>query len=178
MCEGSVDCALHQDDFCLLEQPQGGGMVQLFHVSKPKPLQIVAQPSVADTLPSSCDWHRTLPSDIPLKREMVLDVAVFDSILKDWMVPTKSTTSGPGVVLYNYQQGLLHCRSEPHQLVQGPLCVSSNIAEDPLPEEQFAAMDPYSLQLGSLDQNTGLHQLNHYMQSALQQDGLTEENLY
>ncbi|KAI9533670.1 hypothetical protein NQZ68_019751 [Dissostichus eleginoides] len=94
------------------------------------------------------------------------------------MVPTKSTTSGPGVVLYNYQQGLLHCRSEPHQLVQGPLCVSSNIAEVPLPEEQFAAMDPYSLQLGSLDQNTGLHQLNHYMQSALQQDGLNEENLY
>ncbi|XP_010787785.1 neuronal PAS domain-containing protein 4-like isoform X1 [Notothenia coriiceps] len=230
MCEGSVDCALHQDDFCLLEQPQGGGMVQVHHVPQhvlpthsglltpnqsptstepnhynereqeeisilaqqisslassfsmyqsPNPLQIVAQPSVADTLPSSCDWHCTLPSDIPLKREMVLDVAVFDSILKDLdMVPTKSTTSGPGVVPYNYQQGLLHCRSEPHQLVQGPLCVSSNIAEDPLPAEQFAAMDPYSLQLGRHDQHTGLHQLNHYMQSALQQDGLTEENLY
>ncbi|KAI9533669.1 hypothetical protein NQZ68_019750 [Dissostichus eleginoides] len=112
MCEGSVDCALHQDDFCLLEQPQGGGMVQVHHVPQhvlpthsglltpnqsptstepnhynereqeeisilaqqisslassfsmyqsPNPLQIVAQPSVADTLPSSCDWHRTLP---------------------------------------------------------------------------------------------------------------------
>lgn len=30
MCESPVDCALHQDDFSLLEQPQGGGLIQ-FH---------------------------------------------------------------------------------------------------------------------------------------------------
>ncbi|KAF1375943.1 hypothetical protein PFLUV_G00225440 [Perca fluviatilis] len=232
MCESPVDCALHQDDFSLLEQPQGGSLVQVHHVphhvlpihsslltpnQSPtstesnhynereqaeisilaeqisslassfsmyhtlSPLQNVAQPATTNTLPSACDWahHPPLPSAPPLKREMVLDDGVFDSILKDLdAVTRKSSMSGPGDVACSYQQGLLRCRSGPHQLEQEPLWLSPPITEDPLPAEQFTAMDPFSLQSGHYDQNTELHQLNHYMQSALRQDGLAEENLY
>ncbi|XP_029305989.1 LOW QUALITY PROTEIN: neuronal PAS domain-containing protein 4-like [Cottoperca gobio] len=232
MCESPVDCALHQDDFGILEEPQGGSLIQVHHVPQhvlpihsgpltpnQSPtstesnhynekeqaeisilaqqisslassfsmyhtlnlLQNVPQPAPTNALPSACDWHHhpPLPSDVPLKREPVLDVGVFDSILKDLdMVTRKSSMCGPGAVTYSYQQGLLHCRSESHQLEQGPLGLSPTIAEDPLPAEQFTSTDPFSLQLGHHDQNTELHQLNHYMQSALQQDGLAEENLY
>lgn len=34
MCESPVDCALHQEDFSLLEQPQGGSLVQVHHVPR------------------------------------------------------------------------------------------------------------------------------------------------
>ncbi|XP_078128700.1 neuronal PAS domain-containing protein 4-like [Sander vitreus] len=232
MCESPVDCALHQDDFSLLEQPQGGSLVQVHHVphhvlpihsslltpnQSPtstdsnhynereqaeisilaqqisslassfamyhtlSPLQNVAQPATTNTLPSACDWphHPPLPPAPPLKREMVLDGGVFDSILKDLdAVTRKSSMSGPGDVACSYQQGLLRCTSGPHQLEQEPLWLSPPITEDPLPAEQFTAMDPFSLQSGHYDQNTELHQLNHYMQSGLRQDGLAEENLY
>ncbi|XP_070772712.1 neuronal PAS domain-containing protein 4-like [Enoplosus armatus] len=232
MCESPVDCVLHQDDFSLSEQPQGGSLVQMHHVphhvlpmhsslltpnQSPtstesnhynereqaeisilaqqisslassfamyhtlKPLQNVAQPQTTNALPSACDWphHPPPPSVFPPKRELVLDDGVFDSILKDLdMVARKSSASGPGVVSYSYQQGFLHSRSGCHQLEQEPLGLSPTIPEDPLPAEQFTAMDTFSLQLGRHDRNTGLHQLNHYMQRNLQQDGLTEENLY
>ncbi|XP_051234839.1 neuronal PAS domain-containing protein 4-like [Dicentrarchus labrax] len=232
MCESPVDCALHQDDFSLLEQPQGGSLVQAHHVPQLlpilstlltpnqsptstestnynereqaeisilaqqisslassfsiyhtlNPLQNVAQPAATNTLPSACDWptsHPPLSSVLSSKRNPVLDDVVFDSILKDLdMVTRKSCMSDSGVVPYNYQQGLLHSRSGSHQLEQEPLSISTTIPEDPLPAEQFTVRDPFSLQLGHHDQNTGLHQLNHYMQSGLQQDGLAEENLY
>lgn len=219
-CESPVDCALHQDDFSLLEQPQGGSLVQAHHVPHHvlpehsslltpdqsthynereqaeisilaqqisslassfamyhtlNPLQNVVQPVTSDTLLSACDWphHPPPPSGLPPKRELVLDDGVFDSILKDLdMVTRKSNLSGPGVAPYSYQQGLLHSRSGSHQLEQGPLGLSPTIPEDPLPAEQFTVMDAFSLQLGRHDQNTGLHQLNHYVQSGLQQGNI------
>ncbi|XP_022599540.1 neuronal PAS domain-containing protein 4-like [Seriola dumerili] len=138
-------------------------------------------PAATDALPSACDWphHPALPSVLPLKRELALDDGVFDSILKDLdMVARKSSTSGPAAVSYSYQQGLVCSRSGPHHLEQESLGVSAATPEDPLPAEQFTAMDAFGLQLGHHDQNTGLHQLNHYMQSSIQQDELAKENLY
>lgn len=228
MCESPVDCALHQDDFRLLEQPQGGSLVQahlvphhvlpmhssfltpnqsptstesnhynereqaeisilaqqisslassfaMYHTLNP--LQNVAQPATTNALPSACDWphHPPLPSVLPPKRELVLDDGVFDSILKDLdMVTRKCDMSGPGVAPYSYQQGLLRSSSGSHHLEQEPLGLSPNIPEDPLPAEQFVATGPFSLQLGRHDQITGLHQLNHYMQSSLQQGKTTQ----
>ncbi|XP_073338512.1 neuronal PAS domain-containing protein 4-like [Pagrus major] len=212
MCESPVDCALHQDDFGLLEQPQGGGLVQAHHVPHhvlPVPsslltpnqsptstesshynereqaeISILAQQisslasnfamyhtlnptqpglGLGTTIPSACDWPRHPP---PLKRELDLDDCVFDSILKDLdMVTRKSSLSEPGVAPCSYQQGLLGSRSGSQQLEQ----------ELTIPEETIPVMDAFSLQLGRHDQITGLHQLNHYMQSGLQQD---EANLY
>ncbi|KAG7230071.1 hypothetical protein INR49_009791, partial [Caranx melampygus] len=204
MCESPVDCALHQDDFSHLEQPEGDGLVQVQHVvphhallplhsslltpsqspTSAEPTQynereqaeisILAQqisslassfdmchtlkplqPAATDVLPSSCSWshHPALPFVLPHKRELVLDDGIFDSILKDLdMVARKSSTSGPTAVSYSSQEGLVCSRSGPNHV------------------EQFTAMDPFSLLLGHHDQNTGLHQLNHYMQSSLQQD--------
>lgn len=223
MCESPVDCALHQDDLSLLEQPQGGSLAQVHHVphhALPEhsrllapdqsthynereqaeisilaqqisslassfamyhthfthfthtPLQNVVQPATSDTLLSPCGWpsHPPLSSGRPPKRELVLDDGVFDSILNNLDIVTrKNSLSGPGVVPYSYQQGLLRGRSGSHQLEQGPLGLSPTIPEDPLPAEQFTVMDVFGLQLERHDQNTGLHQLNHYVQSGLQQ---------
>ncbi|XP_008305006.1 neuronal PAS domain-containing protein 4-like [Stegastes partitus] len=228
MCESPVDCALHPDDFGLLEQPQGGSLVQLHHVPHPElpmhsslgapnqsaistesnqynereqaeisilaqqisslassfdmhhtlnPLTNVVQPAATSTLPSACDWsHNPCLPSVPLSK-LVLDDGVFDSILKDLdMVTRKSSTSSPGVICYSYQQGFMCGRSGSEQQ---PLGLT---AENPLPTEQFPAgsiaLDPFSLQMGHHGQNTGLHQLNHYMQRSLRQDGLAEENLY
>lgn len=226
VCESPVDCALHQDDFGVLEQPEGGSLVQVHHVphnalpihsslltpnQSPtstesnqynereqaeisilaqqisslassfdmyhtlKPLQNVVQTAAADTLSSACDWphHPPLPSVLPLKHELVLDDGVFDSILKDLDMDTrKSSTSGPAVVSYSHQQGSVCSGSGPRRLAQEPLGLSSANPEEPLPAEQFTAMDPFTLQLGRSDQNTGLHQLNRYMQSSLHQGNI------
>lgn len=209
MCEGPVDCALHQDDFGLLEQPQGGGLVQAHHVPHhvlPVPsslltpnqspastesghynereqaeISILAQQisslasnfamyhtlnptqpglGVGTTTPPACDWPRHPP---PLKRELDLDDCVFDSILKDLdMVTRKSILSEPGAAACSYQQGLLGSRSGSQQLEQ----------ELTIPDETLPVMDAFSLQLGRHDQITGLHQLNHYVQSGLQQGNI------
>ncbi|KAG7999961.1 hypothetical protein GBF38_002055 [Nibea albiflora] len=95
---------------------------------------------------------------------------MFDSILKDLDTVTwKRNLSGPGVVPYGYQQGSLRSRNGSRQLDQNALGLTPSIPEGPLPAEQFTVMDAFDLQLERHDQNTGLHQLNHYMQSGLQQ---------
>ncbi|MEQ2298031.1 hypothetical protein AMECASPLE_000941 [Ameca splendens] len=213
MCESQVECAsLHPDDINLLDDPQGGILVQLhqeqlhqeifMHSSILTPTQspIAREPNLYDereqaeisilaqqisSLASSFNMNRSLNplqnvipaatanrdwlqgSPLPLsllpKHEPAYDDCTLDSILKDLnMVSRKSSTPSPEVVSYSYQQGL--------------------ISGDSLPAEQFStggiAIDPFSLQLENHGQNIGLHQLNHYMQSSLQQDGLAEENLY
>ncbi|XP_037322344.2 neuronal PAS domain-containing protein 4-like isoform X2 [Pungitius pungitius] len=133
--------------------------------------------------PAGRQWpcHPALPSAPPLKGELELDDGVFDSILKDLDVDVgagKEDFPPPGVAAFGYQQGLLRCRMGSHESEPEPLGLSPTIAEDPLPAEQFIAVEPFSLQLGRHDRNTGLHQLNRYMQSHLQQGELAEENLY
>ncbi|XP_069546156.1 neuronal PAS domain-containing protein 4-like [Brachyistius frenatus] len=215
MCESPVDCALHPDEFSLVEQPQGGSVVQLHHVPhihapihpclltpnqspistesdqfnerEQAEISILAQQ--ISSLASSFDMHHTLnplqpaaatttcnwPRNPPLplvplpKQELVLGDGVFDSILKDLdMVRRKS-----------YQQGSVCSRSEARREELEPLGI---MAEDPLPAEQFTtgsiAPEPFSMQLGHHDQNTGLHQLNHYMQRSHLRDGLAGANLY
>ncbi len=219
MCESPVDCALHQDDFSLLEQPQGGSLVQAHHVPhhvlpahsslltpsqsptstesnhynemEQAEISILAQqisslassfamyhsmnPSqsaTTNTPPLACDWplRSPLPSVLPPKRELVLSDDIFDSILKDLdMVVRKSSLSNSGVVSHSYQQGLLRSRNGSHQMERQPLGHSPTIPEDQLSAEQFAVMDAFSLQLGHHEQNTGLHQLNHYLQRGPQQ---------
>lgn len=121
------------------------------------PLHNVAQRPITDTLTSACSW----PSHpLETKSELILDDGVFDSILKDLDLVTRK--SSPAATPYSYQQNLL-CSF--HQLEQEPPSLSPTIPDDLLPAERF----PASLQMGRHDQNTGLHQLNHYMQSGLQQ---------
>lgn len=131
-----------------------------------KTLQNVAQPATTSTLPSACEWPRH-PSLLPPKPELVLDDVTFDSILKDLdLVPGKSSLSGPGAGPDSYQPSLL--RGSP-QLEQEPLDLSPTTTEDLLLVEQLTVMEAFSLQLDHHDHNTGLHQLNHYMQDSLQQ---------
>nr|XP_040034636.1 neuronal PAS domain-containing protein 4-like [Gasterosteus aculeatus aculeatus] len=140
-------------------------------------------PATTNAQPSGREWpcHPPIPSALPLKGELDLDDCVFDSILKDLDVGArKDCFSRPGVAAFGDQQGLLRCRIGSHESEPEPepLCLSPTTTEDPLSAEQFIAMGPFGLQLGRHDRNTGLHQLNRYMQSPLQQDELAEENLY
>uniref|UniRef100_A0A3Q2FFT3 Neuronal PAS domain-containing protein 4-like n=1 Tax=Cyprinodon variegatus TaxID=28743 RepID=A0A3Q2FFT3_CYPVA len=114
------------------------------------PLQNVAPVANAD-----CDLLQASPLPLTLhpKHEPVYDDCTLDSILKDLnMVSRKSSAPSPDMS-YSYQQG--------------PASGNS------LPAEQLSkssiALDPFGVQLGSHDQNVGLHQLNHYMQSSFQQ---------
>lgn len=128
------------------------------------PLQNVVPAPTSNSLSSACHWPH--PPHFPPKSELVLDDGVFDSILKDLdLVARKSSLSDPGAVPYSYQQSSSRTS---HQLEQETLDVSATISEDLLPAE-FTVMDAFSLQLGRHGQNTGLHQLNQYIQSGLQQ---------
>ncbi|XP_029962310.1 neuronal PAS domain-containing protein 4-like [Salarias fasciatus] len=234
MCESPVECALHPDDLGLLEQPYGGGLVQLHHVPQRQlpvharplahgqpatpaepnqysereqaeisilaqqisslassfdmhyslnPLQHVDQPAAADTPASACDWPRapSLSSAPAPKHELLID-GVFDSILKDLDLDTrKSNTSVSAAgVSYGHQQGFACSGFDSLDLEQGP--PAGLPTEELVVAEQLTAgsisIYPLSMQLGHHAQNTGLHQLNHHMQSSLLQDGLAEENLY
>ncbi|XP_020502666.2 neuronal PAS domain-containing protein 4-like [Labrus bergylta] len=131
------------------------------------PLQNTARPTTV------CDWPPPPPPPappLPLKHEQVLDDCLFESILKDLNM------ANPGFISPSYQPGLLCSRRESNQVEEQLLDVPPTLREELLPAETF--MDPFSLQLGRHDANTELHQLNHYMQRVLQQDALTEENLY
>lgn len=200
LCESPVDCALHRDDFGLLEPPQEGSLIQFHHVPQhalpvhsslltpnqspasagsiqysereQAEISILAEqisslasnfdmyhtlnPLQNASTNTSCKWpsHTPLLLTRPLKTELVLDDGVFDSILKDLdMATRKSSVSGPGEVSFSYQQ-----------LEQEHVGLAT-VA----PEDQFAAMDPFGVQVGHPDQSTGLHQLNQLMQSSLQQ---------
>ncbi|KAG7511534.1 neuronal PAS domain-containing protein 4-like [Solea senegalensis] len=208
MCETAVDRALHQDDFSLLEQPEGGSLGQEHHVPQHLPpllsglltpnqsppstesnhynemeqaeisilaAQISSLTRSFDMYHNQNDWPHQSPlnADPSPQCELVLDDCVFDSILKDLdMVARKST-----VVSCSLCQQTSACRCGLHHLEQELLGLHAANAEDTLSTEQLADMDPFSLQMGHRDQNTGLHQLNHYMQSNLQLDGLAKENL-
>ncbi|KAM8860225.1 neuronal PAS domain-containing protein 4-like [Spinachia spinachia] len=130
------------------------------------------RPATTNAQPPGRGWpcRPALPSALPFKGELDLDDGVFDSILKDLDVGgRKDCCPPPGVAAFGYQQGLLRCRIGSHESAPQPLGLSPTISEELLPAEQFIATEPFSLQLGRHDRNTGLHQLNRYMQSHLQQ---------
>uniref|UniRef100_A0A1A8MQ49 Neuronal PAS domain protein 4a n=1 Tax=Nothobranchius pienaari TaxID=704102 RepID=A0A1A8MQ49_9TELE len=134
-------------------------------------LQNVAQTAViAPHSACTCQQHPPLFSAPLPKKQLVSDDFMFESILKD-LVTRKSADSCPDSISYSYQPGLV---SGSHHV--------DPITDDSLPGEQLhmgsTALDPFGLQLGLQNQNTGLHQPNHYFHSRLQQDELAEENLY
>ncbi|XP_037546737.1 neuronal PAS domain-containing protein 4-like [Nematolebias whitei] len=203
MCELPAE-SLHPDDFDLLEHPRGGGLVQLQHVPHPElpmpsglltPLQspvstnhysereqeeisILAQQisSLASSFdlhhslnvlggaqPAACDGHHG-PEPVGEHASM------FESILKDLSVDSLSC---PGTA--PYQPGFM---SGSHQEQEAP----DLLEEDLLPEEQLClggiVVDPFSLQLGLHNLNTGLHQPNICTQRRLQPDGRAGPALY
>lgn len=125
------------------------------------PLHNAAQHPITDSLASACSW----PSHpLETRSELILDDGVFDSILKDLDLVTRK--SSPAATPCSYQQNLL-CSF--HQVEREAPSLSPTLPDDLLPAERFPAVDAFSLRMGRHDQNTGLHQLNHYMQSGLHQ---------
>nr|XP_061793936.1 neuronal PAS domain-containing protein 4-like [Nerophis lumbriciformis] len=200
MSESSRDCTLHQDDFSLLEQPQEGSLYQVhqnpqytLHSSLSMtseqynqmeqaeisilaeqisslastfdmlgPLNLLQSVALNDCLPSfssSCQW----PSQVALPTAVhskLMNDGVLESLLCDLDAGTKKSADIPN---FSYHPD--------------PLAHSSTTPENSLPANNVT-LDPFTLQLGCQILNTELHQLNHSLQSSLQQDGLAEENLY
>lgn len=167
--EAPADCALHQDDFSFLPQPQGGSTTPERQVpltrlpGLPTPSQspsesgrysereqaeisILAQ-QISSLARSFSAYHPVVapgwlarPHLPPSKLELVLDDGVFDSILKDL-----DLVSGKG-------------SSQEQETPALPPATFRDL-------DQLAVMETLGLQLEG--QDTGLHQLDFYMQNDL-----------
>ncbi|XP_077437187.1 neuronal PAS domain-containing protein 4-like [Vanacampus margaritifer] len=197
MSESSGDCALHQDDLSVSEPPQEGSLLQMHQVpqyvlpsSLPTPgqspvnmtseqysqmeqaeISILAQQisSLASTFdmfgpldpqslpPSSCQWASQAAIPAALHTKLMND-GVFESLLDDLDLVTKRGSDIPDFASRHFD----------------PLGLSPTSSEYSLPPNNVS----FTLQLERHEPNTELHQLNHSLQSSLQQDGLAEENLY
>ncbi|XP_077351731.1 neuronal PAS domain-containing protein 4-like isoform X2 [Festucalex cinctus] len=193
MSEGCGDCALHQDDVSVLEQPQEGSLRQVHRVPQyvlPSSLgqspvnmtseqysqmeqaeiSVLAQQisSLASTFDmfgplhlqsdcmpsSSCQWasQAALPSALHTK---LLNDCAYDSLLYDLESVTKRGADIPD--LSYPQESTSTCQH---------FGLSTTSAENSLPPNNVA----FTLQLGLHDPNSELHQLNHSLQSSLQQE--------
>lgn len=170
--DAPADCALHQDDFSFLPQPQGGSAAPERQVPLPglpglptpsqspshsesglysererAEISILAQQisslarSFSAYQPNVDPGWPARPHLPPSKPELVLDDGVFDSILKD--LDLVSAKGG----------------SREQETPALPPAASRDL-------EQLAVMEALGLQLEG--QDTGLHQLDFYMQSDLQ----------
>ncbi|XP_063348302.1 neuronal PAS domain-containing protein 4-like [Pelmatolapia mariae] len=127
------------------------------------PYQHVVQTTATNTMPSACDWPpNSPPPSVRLPNPaLVLDVAMFDSFMKDLNMFTRKSSTLSDT---NYQQGLVCSRNRhhPHQEQQEHI---GFIAEELLAAEHFTvgsiAIDPISMQLGRHEQTTGL--LQHHL---------------
>ncbi|XP_041646179.1 neuronal PAS domain-containing protein 4-like [Cheilinus undulatus] len=197
MSEGSVDCALHQEDFSLLQQPAGGGIVPSHHVPEPLNSSLLTP----DQSPSSseCDYSNREQAEISILAQQISSLASsFDTYnsLNPLQNPTPPTALCdwplhpllPAPLPLKHEQILDDCMLESILKDLDMVTMNSSTSSLGLPshshqlEEELlhrgTFMDPFSLQLGRHGEYTELHQLNHYMQRVLQQDALAEENLY
>ncbi|XP_054655220.1 neuronal PAS domain-containing protein 4-like [Dunckerocampus dactyliophorus] len=187
MSESSVDCALHQDDFSLLEQPQEGSLHQAHHVPQYGMQSALPTPNQSPPSIMSDQYNESEQAEISILAQQISSLACsFDMFgpvnplqsvqtvpLQDCM-PSSSSYDWPLASGLHAKRELLNdgmLDSLLKDLDMGP-----TFPENTLPTGGVA-LDPFTLQLGCHDQNTELHQLNHFMQSGLQQDRLAEENL-
>ncbi|XP_077469447.1 neuronal PAS domain-containing protein 4-like isoform X2 [Stigmatopora argus] len=198
--ESSGDCALHQDDFNLMEQPQEGSLYQVHHLPQSMFLHSLSM--------TSEQYNQMEQAEISILAEQISSLAsTFDMFgplnLLQSVAPNDSVPSSPPLCQWPNQvalpsavnpkltnDGLLE--SLLHDLDAGAKksAAISNFSYDPdllghglaTPENSLAAnnvaLDPFTLQLGCQNHNTELHQLNHTLQSSLQQEGRAEENQY
>nr|XP_057914144.1 neuronal PAS domain-containing protein 4-like [Doryrhamphus excisus] len=187
MSESSVDCALHQDDFSLLEEPQEGSLHQAHHVPQYGLQSALPTPNQSPPSTTSDQYNESEQAEISILAQQISSLACsFDMfgpvnpLQSVQTVPLQDCI--PSSSSYNWPlHSDLHAKREPlndgmldsllKDLDMGP-----NFPENTLPTGGVA-LDPFTLQLGCHDLNTELHQLNHFMQSSLQQDRLAEENL-
>lgn len=194
--EMPVDCALHQDDFSLLQQPQGGSPVQVQHV----PFGVLVPtnsslptPNQSPTHSESDHYSEIEQAEISILAQQISSLAssfsTYHATTCDWPPHPHLLPSKPELVLDDgvfdsilteldlvARKGSLPGQGAAayshQQLEQETLALASDIPQDLLPAEQFTVMEALSLQLERHDQTTGLHQLNFYMRSEPQQGNL------
>ncbi|KAM8852768.1 neuronal PAS domain-containing protein 4-like [Synchiropus picturatus] len=169
------DRDLHEDDFSIMEQPQGGSLHHQVPVMHPDLLTPLPSPTSLgfderereeisilaeqiSSLASSFDMYHALNpgSQGVSKQELDIDVLMFDSILQD-LVPCKDSSPDSSVAPCCCQRGARPDRGD-FQLDHEALSFSPTFSD------QAAAGTLDSLPL----QHAGLYQLSHFMQHSLQ----------
>ncbi|KAK7902208.1 hypothetical protein WMY93_018977 [Mugilogobius chulae] len=162
--ESPLECTLHQDEYSLLDQPQGSSIVHhvpdhALPVHSSSLLTPTQSPTSQGTFQyserereeiSTCSFPYPAPLSSGFKSEPMLDDCIFDSILNDLDLVTIKGTSRSAPCQMQQQQ----------QTSPTPLGSSVNIRD---------SADQLTSGRMSLDQNNGLHQLNRYIHSSLQQ---------
>ncbi|KAM9804237.1 neuronal PAS domain-containing protein 4-like [Neosynchiropus ocellatus] len=178
MSERVEDRELHQDDFSIMEQPQGGSLHQLHQVPVMHPGLLTPFPSPTSVGPNRFDerereeisilaeqisslassfdmYHALNPGQGVSKQELDIDVLMFDSILQD-LVPCKDSSPDSSVAPCCWQQGARPDRGD-FQLDHEALSFSPTFSY------HSGAVSLDSLPL----QHAGLYQLSHFMQHSL-----------
>lgn len=175
----SLECALHQDDRSLLEQPQESSPVQAQHV----PHHVF--PALSGLLtprqsPSSAEADRYIEREqveISILAQQISCLA--SSFTKHHtLTPLQNASAWPNhpplhhsksdVILDDGVFDLIldldtRKTSNPYQQ-----CIPDIVT----PAEQLTVLDTFSLEMGHHDQHSGLHQLRHYTESSFQPGNL------
>lgn len=180
MCDISLDCALHQDDFSSLEQPQGGSEVLVHRVPQG------VFPAFSGLLtprqsPSSGESDRYSERDqveISILAQQISSLA--SSFTKHHTLSPLQNAGQPSLPNHG---PLHHCNSDLSlddgvfdlilddlDLVTGKSSYKyqQSIPDVLPPAEHLAALDTFGLQMGHHDRRSGLHQPSRYIQSDLQ----------
>ncbi|XP_061913577.1 neuronal PAS domain-containing protein 4-like [Entelurus aequoreus] len=168
MSESSVDRVLHQEDFSLLEPPEDGSLHQVHHVPQ---LGLLPTPNQSPPSVTSEQYNETEQAEISILAQQISSLAcsfdMFGPVNPLQSVQTVSpqdcSYAWPSPSGVHAKPDLPLLDSLLKDLDMGPPFAGSTLPTS------GAALHPFSLQLVCRDQTTELHQLNHFMQSSLQQ---------
>ncbi|CAG05189.1 unnamed protein product, partial [Tetraodon nigroviridis] len=173
MCDITLDCALHQDDFGPLEQPQGGGEVQAHHVPQRvfPALSGLLTPSQSPSSAESDRYDEREQVEISILAQQISSLA--SSFTKhhplqhaaprpSWPNRGPLGHSDSDLIL---DEGVFDLILDDLDLVTGK---SSYAYQQSVPDEHLAALDAFGLQIGHQDRGFGFHPPGLYTQSGLQ----------
>lgn len=176
MCDVSLDCALHQDDFSLVEPPPEGSPIQAQHV----PLQVFPRlPSLPPSRqsPSSAEsgrYNEREQVEISILAQQISCLASSFSRHPP-LEPVGDTNQTSG---WPNQPAAQHCKSDQilddgvFDLILGDLDLVAQVKsgsrfQQGLPAEPLAVLEAFTPPLGHHDRHSGLHQLNHCIPGSL-----------
>lgn len=180
MCDISLDCALHQDDFSSLEQPQGGSEVQAHHVPQRvlPPLSGLLTPSQSPSSAESGRYNEREQVEISILAQQISSLA--SSFTKHHACSPLQNAARPSLPNHSAFQhsssdlilddGVFDLILDDLDLVSGKssYAYQQSIPDVLLPAEHLAALDAFSLPLGQHDRCSGLHQASRFTRSGLQ----------
>lgn len=179
-CDILLDCALHQDDFSPLEQPQGGSEVQAHYVPHRVFPALSGLPTPGQS-PSSAEsdrYNEREQVEISILAQQISSLA--SSFTKHHTLSPLQNTSQPSWPNHGpphhsssdliLDDGVFDLILDDLDLVPGKSSYTyqQSIPDVLPPAEHLAALDAFSLQMGHHGRRAGLHQPSRYIRSDLQ----------